>query len=245
MSLNQQKFVISVCMVVFLFLLVSPPVYSRLVINGTEDVFEEPEVGASDVNGNQYQSDSINVLIIKGAGYFIKSYSDTLFLLNNFELSDLGNINFEKLQPVVNRAIHNLTIARNTYKALLSLATVTPYRKSKLEQLESFDYKSFQAKRKLNASIFEDVGNYLIVGDMRGVYAQTLTNVEDLLILLTSIKNNIDTAHMPENSTLWRINQNFSETYLFGQYVAEVFYSLREEPTILNKSDNLKEYKKK
>jgi hypothetical protein len=41
------------------------------------------------------------------------------------------------------------------------------------------------------------------------------------------VKERLEANMFPAVSSLWRINQEYAEVELFGQYVAEVFYKLK------------------
>ncbi|MCU0288919.1 MAG: hypothetical protein MUF15_21305 [Acidobacteria bacterium] len=188
--------------------------FSRLIGNGTSAAFDE--------SGQTV----IESYIIEGAGYFLKSQSDTLLLLNKIELSDLNGANFTELQQLVNNSITAMENATAKYSILIQTTDNTPYRSSIIDRLPSFDYNSFQEARGLNSVIFNQTLNYLANGDIRGFYRKLLSDTQDILDKLFFIKSNIDAGTIPPTSYLWRLNQSYANTFLFGQYAAEIFYDI-------------------
>ncbi len=166
---------------------------------------------------------SIKLYIIEGAGYFLNSYSDMHLFLNKVEMSELNGIDYKELRDILFRAIENMEKAKEAYYNLKQKADNTPYNQSVIDNLLSFDYKGFQKERGLNKKIFKDVESYLSKGDVRGFFTILLSNTEQILNKLYTIKESVDAEKFPEISTLWRINQDYSGTMLFGQYAAEIF----------------------
>jgi hypothetical protein len=170
---------------------------------------------------------TIGNLIAQGGTYFLKSSSDMDLFLSLIESSELSGPDFDALQASVNSAIDNMKRARAAYFQLKNLAAVTPYNQEVISQLIEFDYDGYQKKNGLIPSVFDKVRNYLCAGDVRGVYADFYYNTGVILKLLTNIKKELDLGIFSSLSSYWRLNQKFSENKIFGQYIAEVFYSLK------------------
>ncbi|MCP5046063.1 MAG: hypothetical protein GY940_02755 [bacterium] len=239
MSLNQKRVILSVCVVVFLVSLVSAPVFGRAIWNFTETGFDE---GSSQSSGiGQLNGNSIETYIIRGAGYFMRSYSDTLLVLNRIEMSDLEGVDFEQLRLMVDQAIEGMEITRDTYIQLNNKVNSTPYNPVMIGKLLVFDYQKFGVEKGLNGNIFKTVRNYLSEGDLRGAYAYFLSGVENILNNLNQVKQSVDTGNLPDNEVIWRLNQQFSEAQLFGQYVAEVFYRSSKALSIVEKDTTIQQ----
>lgn len=170
---------------------------------------------------------SIGSLIIEGGYGFFKSNSDLCSFISLVEISELNGPDFKALQTAINSAIDNMEKAKAAYFQLQNLAANTPYNQEVIQQLMHFDYLTYQNENGLIAPIFKKVDKLLSHGDVRGVYNEFYSNTGQLLRVLYTVKKDIDSHVLPNLSTLWRLNQKFSEVKLFGQYVAEMFYSIK------------------
>jgi hypothetical protein len=116
--------------------------------------------------------------------------------------------------------------AKENYEFLKQIADTTPYNPVVIDKLLSFDYSGFCRERGLNKDAFEDVKQFLGKGDARGVFNKILTDTTVILNSLNTIKISVDMKRFPLLSNLWRLNQRFAETLLFGQYCAEVMVAI-------------------
>ena len=89
-----------------------------------------------------------------------------------------------------------------------------------------FNYDLFQWERGLNPYIFKEVKKYLSTGNVNGIFNRLLSASETLILKVTALKDQADAYKFPDLYTIWRVNQLFSETLLFGQYGAEVFQAV-------------------
>ncbi len=169
---------------------------------------------------------SIGGLIIEGAGYFLKSQSHILMLLNNLELSTLSGPDYPGMQALVNNALDNMEKAGETYKSLIAAAKETPYNPVVIIKLTGFDYENFEKINGLNKDIFTRVKKYLVKGDVTGLYILLESDMASIIRQLKAVKTSLDVGTLPGISLLWRLNQKYSESLLTGQYTAEVFKSL-------------------
>jgi hypothetical protein len=67
---------------------------------------------------------------------------------------------------------------------------------------------------------------YLIIGNVNGIFDRLLSASETLILKITALKDQADAYKFPDLYTIWRVNQIFSETLLFGRYAAEVFQAV-------------------
>ena len=74
---------------------------------------------------------------------------------------------------------------------------------------------------------FDRVEGYLKSGNIRGVFAKILKDINVLLYQFYSIKKTVDTGITPDIKSTWKLNQTFSETILFGQYFSRVLYEVK------------------
>ncbi|MGD2090251.1 MAG: hypothetical protein PVH61_29010 [Candidatus Aminicenantes bacterium] len=186
---------------------------------GAYDGCEEPE-------GARAAGPSMGVLIMDGAGYFLRSHSHMLLLLNRVELSELYGPDYPGMQAVVNNALENMQKAGDTYKSLIATAKETPYNPEVITKLMMFDYENFRDTNGLNKDIFSRVKKYLVKGDVTGLYVLLKADMDNIIHGLQAVKASLDAGTLPKISWLWRLNQTYSESLLTGQYSAEVFKSL-------------------
>jgi len=170
---------------------------------------------------------TIGGFIAEGGYYFLKSSSDMDLFLSLIESSELSGPDYKAMETAINSAVFNMGQAKNIYSQLKDLAAFTSYDQNVISKLIEFDYVDFQKQGSLNPTIFDRVANHLGRGDVRGIYSESYLCLAELLEILKSIKKDTESNVLPDLSTLWRANQKFSETKMFGQYVTEVFYSLK------------------
>jgi hypothetical protein len=160
--------------------------------------------------------------IVEGAGYFLDSHSSMQAFLNRVEMSDVKGVDYNELREILYNAIENMEKAREAYYNLKLKADNTPYKQVMIDKLLEFNYEGFKESNGLIPFIFERVKNYLSKGDVRGIYAEFVSNTEKILEKLYEIKISVDSDQFPDISNLWRINQVYSEYLLYGQYTSEV-----------------------
>lgn len=187
---------------------------AKIVNNYSEQAFGEPG------------STEIRLYVIEAAGGFLNSHSDFLLFLNKIEMEEINGIDYAELQQIINNAVAHMENARAKYNDLTQLADITPYHQPVITGLVNFNYTSFQVNKRLNSVIFNEVETYLSGGDVRGLYHRLLADTQSILDQLTVIKSAVDAEVIPENPGLWQVNQAYSETLLFGQYAAEIFYDV-------------------
>ncbi len=184
--------------------------------------YNECETG----EGVRIAGPSIGELIIDGAGYFLKSHSQVLMLLNKVELSELHGMDYQGMQALVKDALENMEKAGETYQSLIAAARQTLYNPAVIAKLLEFDYETFRETNGLNRDIFARVKKYLDKGDVTGLYVLLAADMASIIRQLQAVKTNLEAGTLPGLSLLWRLNQTYSESLLTGQYTAEVFKSL-------------------
>jgi hypothetical protein len=214
-------------MILIIMLLVPGVIFGTVWANWFECAYGEcPESNSSSSVAGIQSVGHIGTLVIIGAGHFLKSHSDFQLFLNKYELSELHGICFEELQLILNNCIYSMESTKFTYYDLKTIAALTPYDQSVIENLKEFDYDGFLQGLNLNPAVFQKVRGFLSHGDVNGsinaIYLKTLK----LLPMLYSIKIDIDKNTLPEISKLWELNQEYSNALLFGQYIAWIFKSI-------------------
>lgn len=188
--------------------------FSRFILNSTSEGFAESDQPA------------IEGYVIEGAGYFLKSYSDLLLLMNKIELSDMYGVDYAELQQLVNSALSNMENSREKYTSLTQIADKAPYKQTVIAQLTAFDYNSFGQAKELNGVITGKMETYLGFGDVRGIYHKILTDTQAIIDKLIIVRSAVDTGILPVTSDLWRLNESYLDTLFLGQYAAEIFYNI-------------------
>ena len=179
-------------------------------------------------NGDKKSSTpTISQLVIESGTYFLKSNSDMLLFLSMIESSESSEPDFKALQEAINSTIDNMENAKTACYQLKNLTAVTPYNQEVISKLIVFNYTNFQNEKGLIPVIFDKVIQFLKNGDVRGVYDEFYNYFNGILEVLYDLQKDVDNSTFPELSTLWHINQKYSEVKLFSQYVAEVFYEIK------------------
>jgi len=216
MAHHYKSLAVRICMVLLILFILNTNSNSRIILNRGDEAFE----------GGLKRELSIKSGIIDGAGFFLKSYSDALLLLQKIEWSEPGSPDYEELKRLVDRTASNLRNARKAYAKLTEMADAAPYNPSFIEKLTCFDYTAFQRARSIDGGTFAEVGKYLAAGDVRGIFARIYSGSGQIQDLLRDIRASLEAGKFPELSSLWRLNRLFAETMLFGQYSAEIFYEV-------------------
>ena len=171
-------------------------------------------------------SQTIPWLIAEGGGNLLKSAAEFNRFASAYEFSENSGMDFQYLQTTLNSAIASMEKTRGIYRQLSDLASITPYDPAIVRQLNKFNYEAFARGRGLIRVIFCEVQAFLVKGDVRGIYEEFHNRSFLLLERLYSLKKDVDAFIKPDLPTVWRLNQEYSEFKLFGQYVAEVFFTL-------------------
>jgi hypothetical protein len=182
--------------------------------------------GDESYDDNGLKTTSIKSLIVEGAGNYLAAYSDYLLFLNRVELSSENSPGYVEMQSLLNRCLEKLNRAKTAYLALNQNAANTPYNFEIIYRLIFFNYDLFQWERGLNPYIFKEVVKYLRVGNVNGIFDRLLSAAETLILKVAAVKEMVDAYQFPDLNSIWRLNQLFSETLLFGQYAAEVFQAV-------------------
>jgi len=170
---------------------------------------------------------TLGQLISDGGSSFFKSAGHINQFFSLVESSEVTGTDYIGLQKNLNAAISYLEKSRTIYLQLKNQAAVTPYNQEVISRLINFDYGLFQQEYSLFPVIFAKVKGFLSVGDVTGIYNEFYSCTGCILDLLYLLKKDIDAGIFPEISTVWSVNQKYSEIKLFGQYVARVFYSIK------------------
>lgn len=173
------------------------------------------------------QCEALRCYIIDGAGYFLDSHADFLRLLQKLEVGELNGLDYNQLRLHLDRVINNMLNAKSIYLQLKQTADVTPYDPTVIGQLLNFNYDVFRAENQLLEPIFERVRFFLCNGAVREIYGEILTHTDNILNILDEIKAKIDAGEFPGLSDLYKLNDSFAESLLFGEYIARAFREIK------------------
>ena len=209
-----------------ILLMIPAVVFPRVLANGSGSGYGGGEGTSSNVAGSQSQFDTIEMYVIKGAGFYLNAYSDILVLLNRVEESDLIGMDYHEGRQISERALDNMYNAIYTYYYLIRRAEMTPYNETVITKLMAFDYVGFMEKWGLNSVLFKKVEEFLRKGDITGMYKYIYIELTAIVQILHHIRDELSLGKLPELSILWKLNERCSQTLLFGQYTSRVFYAV-------------------
>ncbi len=178
-------------------------------------------------NGDDYSQTSLDNYVINGAGYFLEAYSNTLLLMKKIEWSNKEGLKVDEFNLLVDRALKNMESAREAYGNLTRAADNTPYNQAIIEKLKVFDYDAFQKENGLNPEVFSTVKTYLGSGEIRKLYHDFSSTIDEITSLLKQVKGKFEIGNFTPIKEIWKLNNSFSESLLFGQYVSQVLYTIQ------------------
>jgi lipopolysaccharide export LptBFGC system permease protein LptF len=220
MNYTNKVMILKILLVMTALMIVNTNSVAIWFCNNTDGVFK------NNGNGISASTDLIEQYIAEGAGYFLDSYSCTLQFMRKVELAINRELNYPELNQLLDSALTNMEQARATYKLLKETADQTSYNPAVIDALKNFNYDLYCYSNGLNREIFNGVKSYLIRGQVREIYGKLLSDMGTIIDLLQTVKKNIDNNLFPPVGTVRQLNQTFSTSLLFGQYVAGVFEAL-------------------
>ena len=182
--------------------------------------------GGGDSTSESGTTTAIGDYIVDGAGYFLGSYDKTLMFMKKVEWYEKQEVTNDELINLLDNALEQMKLAYTTYVSLNQLAYSTPYNPVVIDALKNFNYDGFQAEYNLNGEIFADAKTYLGKGDIRGVYRKVMWDTAQLIGLLNRVKEKLEAGVFPPLKEVWKLNQAYSQSLLFGQYISQVFGNL-------------------
>jgi len=198
-------------------------VFAIVYANHSCLVYDACPPGGESLRGG---STLINTLIVEGAGHFLTSHADFIRLLKGVEVAELSGTDYPRWRTLVNGALESMVKAGAVYDTLITAAKETPYNPGVIEKLAVFDYKNFVKKNGLNGEIFSRIEDSLRKGDVTGVYVLLKSDMDGIAEGLGIVKAAVDAGTFPDLSLLLRLNQDYAESLLTGQYFSQVFDAL-------------------
>jgi hypothetical protein len=151
----------------------------------------------------------MEMLLIDGAGYFIKARSNVQAFLYMFEL----------LIDIINAGL--------AFEELIKVAEATPYNLDVIEKLNRFDYDTYLNEHGLNPFIFGTVRDYLEKGDITGTFKYLYQRLKEIRQMLLIIRESTTGNLLPVLPICWKLNERYAETALFGSYIARIFKEIK------------------
>jgi hypothetical protein len=213
-----------------LAVLLNANVYAKICGNWGECLFEPGCIPGGGDSTSLYITEYgslMGMYITEGAGYMLGAYSGVGSFLKQVEVSELYGVDSAAIRSILNRMIDDLERARDTYFVIDYIAAITPYRKDVIERLAAFDYDGFEKSEGLFGTVFDRVERFLKCGDIRGVFAKILKDIDSLLRQSYALRKSVDAGTLPDIKSLWKLNQSFTNTILFGQYFSQVLYEVK------------------
>lgn len=182
--------------------------------------------GSKSGGKNTDENPVIRNLLILGAGHFLKSHSDFQMFLNKIEFAELNGASFEELRNILIGAINSMESSKYIYFNLKTVAFATPYNQAVIDLLKGFGYDAFTYGKDLNLQVFEKLKEFLVNGDITGTYVKIHADTLEILELLYEVKQSVDSEIFPDIKDLWTLNQKYSNSLFFGQYLSMIFESI-------------------
>ena len=179
------------------------------------------------VSGIKSINPSLGRMISEAGTFFIQSCRDYQDFLKYLEQSEYNTVDNNVLLNAIESAVKNIETANSKYYEILVKSKSLEVNPVVMQMLIEFDYSNFQEKKNLIPSIFNEVESFLKSGNLPGVYERTYIATNDILQRMKYIKSLIEVNSL-DLSKFWEANQLFLKTELFGQYVSQVFFEIRE-----------------
>lgn len=218
-----KKFIISTTLLLFF----SMSVFAVIFCNDTPCGYEGNCTNNSGGSSISSFYGNMDTLVVVGAGQFIESHSNFQMFLQKYELTGLHGFDSYSLNSILIDAIIGMEQAADIYEYLLMIAEVTPYNQVFIGKLKTFDYDGFQESFNLNNQVFQKASHFLSTGDITGSYKSILVDIRGIIESLYFLKDSIDKNVLPEVSKVWELNQKYSDTLFFGQYMAMVCHKIK------------------
>jgi hypothetical protein len=201
-------------------------VHGRIFGNGSGCVYCEPATESAIESVDDCSNSLINLYIEESAARFLNSFSSFLTVLSKLELLNQQGASQEEMLVLLKSSKTELQTAISLYTQIIEIAESTPYNQAVILDLHVFDYKSFGKVNSLDDPVYKKVQGFLEAGDVTGAYKWIREKLIELAASIDSLSHDLEMGVLPPNSGFWNLNKDFNRSMLFGQYMAEVFYSI-------------------
>lgn len=201
-----RKTFVKICLGVFLFFISFSQINALYHINDIIPPFPGGDGEAIESN------------VIDGSAFYFQGKAAAMNIFAVGESGAKSLFDFSSALSYTYTAIEHLQKARSSYLKAYNLGKAVGYVRSKQDVLVNFDYEAFAAEQGLNQIIMERVKAYLGKGDVTGFYMQGVRYVDEILEILSTIKDDLEKGVKPDTRVFWKLLQRFSESTLFGNY---------------------------
>lgn len=208
---------IFLCLIVFIFLLLSSQLQAAWFGNGT------PRCDECEIASLQGEDASV----VNGASSFLQSYSQFLILLNQSELSTNGYFNFNTAQAALSNSIDYLNKAKSFYLDYVICLNNSTQDENFTKTLSNIDTKVIVVEFHLHSNIMEKVSSLIANGDVRPLFLMYIDEMDKLLLLLSIVESELKNGKIPAIFSLRCLYQNYSDLMNYGYYSSLVLAEVR------------------
>lgn len=218
--------ILKISLVTFI-LLSTVQVYGLVSLNKSECSFLNQ---CDDNNKDSYSalsSGDIKTTIVLGASSYLSSQKNFTQFMNYYELSDIYGADLSAKRIAIDSAITHMESAYSYYYELFYLSYYAKYDPVVLDKLRNFDYLSFKREWNIRSEVFSDIREFLVNSDIKGAYREMFKKSGRILNQLYQFRYTLSRGIIPDINGVWILSQEYSDTLLFGQYIAMVFKSVQ------------------
>lgn len=227
MRLSNKRLLLGVIFSLLLAALFNINAFSYVVFNYSGNAYGGGENTDGISSVSSFDSYMIETYVIEGAGYYLEATTEFRKLLGIVELQDFKGVDMANYGDTLRNAIVSMENAKATYDLLIQAAETTPYNPEVQEKLAAFDYTAFGEEKGLNSVMLEKVERFLKSGDITGVFEDASAIFVSIIDQLYFIETEFNEDRVAETEIFWKVNEAFSNTNLFGSYVARVFSEIK------------------
>jgi hypothetical protein len=209
---------------IFLVVALSNMAFPWWTINRSDSAFEK--------SAEKNAASSLESYVVAGAGYFLDSYAHTLLFMRKLELGGENSTADPVTIQLLDSALSSIKQANLAYIQLKRLADTTPYHLPVIDALQKFDYENFCTLYGIEDKNFSRAREYLSKGDIRSIYGIMVNDTDRICRLLLQVKNQANAGTFPSTWDVWKLDQAYSGTERFGQYVSRIFDAVTAAGTI-------------
>lgn len=191
---------------ILFLLIINVPTYSTMCLNDSAPTFTEPE------------RTEIENSVTLGAYDLLVSYSETLLMLKEFEITPEAQFNTAEALLKTESAIKQLESSMKKYDSALILAEKASYDQIYKKKLNDFDYSASINSEGLNGTIAEESAAFLKKNDVKGLYKKHMEKLNGLLTQLKNVRESLYVNKKPSIPVCWKLLQKYAEVILFGNY---------------------------
>ena len=199
---------IKVILIIVIMVILTMPNFAGFFMNDIVDGF----------GGDDGKNKTIEGYVVAGAKSFIESHQNFLAVIQEFEINSYQNVNIPSSLTFTETALKQLQNSRYQYIKALETAGQIGYNLAMIDKFKVFDYDGYINKYGLNKEIAGIVKKYLKEGDLLGIYRENIDNINNIINILVSIRDTLESGDKPAIGILWDCIQQYSTSLLLGNY---------------------------